>query len=101
MIETFKNWHNAKITELEARNDLGALIGFALTLGIAGVVIAMTQKVVQDTGSTLAINSSARNATDQALIGGVNLATQMPVIGTVAGLAVVIGVLFALIQFKN
>ena len=101
MIETMKNFREAKIVELEARNDLGALIGFALTLGIAGVVIAMTQKVVQDTGATLSSGSAGRNATDQALIGGVNLATQMPVIGTVAGLAVVIGVLFALVQFRQ
>lgn len=73
--------------------DLAGLAQLALGLVVAGIVTAVGLKVVTDVGATFTAGSAEKNATDDVLTGGANLADNFSIIGTIAGLSVVIALL--------
>ena len=67
---------------------LGVLaIGFV----VAGVTIAIGAKVIADVEATMTAGSDAQLAADNASVALANISDNLPLVGTVVGLVIVIG----------
>ncbi len=88
-----------KAKNIKPAVDLGGLAALAIGLVIAGVATAVGLKVVQDVKDTMTAGSAAENATSDVLQGGANLSGNFGIIGTIAGLSVVIGLLVGAFGF--
>lgn len=79
------------------------VIGAAVTAGILFVILGTTLGIGGSVGQsiydTFASNSWGQNITNESLTGLMNFASQLPLIGTMIGLIVVLALLLSLLVF--
>jgi predicted RND superfamily exporter protein len=73
--------------------NLSALSGVAITLVVAGIVIALGLNIMSETGDEFDANSYEANATDDAIEGVAKLSAKLPLIGLVVAAVIVIGLI--------
>lgn len=69
------------------------LIPFALTLVVAGIIIAFGLQVQGEVAGDFTADSLEANASVKAQEGVANLADRLPTIGLIAGIVIIIGLL--------
>jgi len=73
--------------------DIKDLMPIALIIGVSGIVMAYTLQVQGDVQDDMTADSAEYNATAASIEGGANLAAKIPLIATVIGAALIIGIL--------
>lgn len=73
--------------------NLNALSGIAITLVVAGIVIALGLNIMGETQDEFTANTAEYNATGDAIDGVAKLSSKLPLIGLVVAAVVVIGLI--------
>lgn len=73
--------------------ELGNLGGAALTLGVAGLIIAFTLQIQGDVRGDMTENTSEYNATTDSIDGVSRFSAKLPIIATVVVAVFIIGLL--------
>ncbi len=80
---------------------LGALVGLAVTFGVAVIAAALIADIVTNVRSTQAVDSLAFNVSTQGLTGITNFANQFPTVGLIAITAVIISLVVGFLAIRQ
>jgi len=79
--------------EKKYRFEIGDILTIGLILVVTGIALTIGLSIMEDVGDDMVDNSTAANATDDAIEGVAKLPQQMPLIATVVVAAILIGIL--------
>ena len=85
----------------KAQLGIGQIATVAIVLVVAGITIALGLQVMGDVQGDLTPDSSEYNATGSAIEGTGSLADKLPLIGTVVGAVIVIGLIASAFMGKR
>lgn len=81
--------------------NMNELIDFIVLVALAALIGGAAALALDSFNDNLVANSSADNVTDNGLSGLLNTTAQLPTIGTVIGVAVLIGIVLSAFQFAR
>jgi TRAP-type C4-dicarboxylate transport system permease small subunit len=81
--------------------DMNDLINFVVLVALAALIAGSGALALDAFNDDLTADSEADNVTDNGLAGLLNVTDQLPTIGTIVGVAVLIGIVIAAFRFAR
>jgi len=81
--------------------SMNEMVTFVVLIALAALIAGASALALSDFSAGLTADSAAQNVTTNGLNGLLNLSAQLPTIGTIVGVAVLIGIVISAFAFAR